>query len=352
MRCQYCLAENNEYAHFCQNCGKSLKKSRFGFIKRHSGWLKGFILFFIFIVLPVLFTLGLFSSVGSATTQQKVLSGSGKDTIALVNIDGTISEGGGSGFPTSTDATSSRHIHELLQSVSEDPRVKALILRVNSPGGSAAASEEIYQELLRYKSKHNQKIVAYFSGMAASGGYYVAMAADKIVANPAVQTGNIGVITYIFNVQGLADKYGVKSIVYKSGQYKDLGSPFRQPTKEEDAIMQSMIGEVFDRFVTVVSEGRKMDQGVTRTLADGRIYTANQAKTAGLVDEIGDLETTIAITKQLTGLSEAKVVEYNRIGGLFESLLGRYFLPNVNTMAIDRYASLFSQPGFLYLHTQ
>lgn len=350
-RCQYCQAENSETARFCQNCGKSLTRSRFDFIRRHSGWFKALLFIFIFIILPILFMAGAVGSVASPSTQQRIISGNGKDKIALINIDGTISESGGTGIPPGSGSVTTRDVHDLLKSISEEADVKALIMRVNSPGGSAAASEEMYQELLRFKSTHNKKIVAYFTDVAASGGFYVSMAADKIIANPAVQTGNIGVITYLLNVQGLADRYGVKGIVYKSGTFKDIGNPLRQPTKEEDQIMQGMISEVFDRFVAVVAEGRKMDTAQVKTLVDGRIYTAGQAKALNLIDGVGDLETAIATTKELAGLHEATVVEFNRMGGLLEGLLGKVFAPQLQTQLTDRYAQILQQPGFLFLYT-
>lgn len=266
------------------------------------------------------------SQLDTETQKSTVVSGSGPNTIALVNIDGIIVENdSGVGLEgISSENSSARKLKKTLTEITKDQSVKALLVRVNSPGGSAVASEEIYQEILRYKEKTKQPVVVYFSDLAASGGYYVAMAADKIVANPSTITGSIGVIISYPTFGDLAEKYGVKNIVYKSGPHKDMVSTFREPDAQESAIMQSLITDSYENFVAAVSKGRKMPQEKVRQLGDGRIYSAKQAKEALLVDDIGNFETAIAQTRSLAGVDEASVIEFGKTS-FWEGFLGSKF---------------------------
>lgn len=289
-----------------------------------------FILLFllvIFFVLPMLFVFRLFLSIRSGVAEQArnqtVVSGSGKDKIALVNVDGLIVENGlGGGFGAiAEEFTSAREIKKILKDVAEDENIKALLVRVNSPGGSAVASEEIYSDFLNFKKKTNKKIVVYFSDVAASGGYYVAMAGDKIVANPSTITGSIGVVISYLNFQEVAEKYGIKHIVYKTGPYKDLFNEFKQPTKEEDKIIEGVIHDSFGSFIKAVSEGRRLSEKRVRELADGRIYSAKQAKELSLVDKVGNLEVAISEARDIAGLKSASVVELGQ-PSFWELVLG------------------------------
>jgi protease-4 len=310
------------------------------------------------LILPFLVIAGLVSSIGSEIENQAkkgaLISGSGEDVIALVNIDGIIVEkkpGGGLGS-FSEDFTSARKVKNILSSLSSNDKVKAVILRVNSPGGSAVASEEIYREILKFKKVSGKKVVAYFSDIAASGGYYVAVASDKIVANPSNLTGSIGVIISYLNFEELASKYGVKNIVFKSGPHKDLLSEFRQPTEKEKSIIEGLIDDSYENFVKAVSQGRGLTEEEVKKAADGRIYSAKSAMEMNLIDEIGGLDQAIGEAQKLANLKEASVIEYGQSSfweSILENLSGRF---NVSLFSpLDKY--LDSRPGLriFYLYS-
>jgi protease-4 len=210
------------------------------------------------------------------------------DKIAVVEVKGAIIE-------------SSRVIEELQQYVSDDG-VKAIILRVDSPGGGVGPSQEIYREIMRIKSTSKRKVVTSMGSVAASGGYYIASASDLIVANPGTITGSIGVIMQFSNFEELLKKIGVKGVVLKSGEHKDIGSPFREMTPEEKRIMQEVLDNVHQQFIQAVADGRKLDRSKVAQIADGRILTGEQAKNLGLVDQLGNLQDTIDITAKMVGI--------------------------------------------------
>lgn len=248
--------------------------------------------------------------------------------IGVVYIEGQISgsrgEGGflgaGAGGPT---------VMEQLQEVSEDDSIKAVLLRINSPGGSAAASQEIGDEIDKVKAK-GKLVVASMGDAAASGGYWIAVKADKIMANPATMTGSIGVIMETMNIQELYNKIGVTPQTVKSGVYKDIGSPNRPLTNAERGILQGMVNDIFDQFIEVVAEGRKMDKAQVLELADGRIFTGRQAQKLGLVDELGNYYDAIELTKKMAKLGEqAEVYElgpktpFEKLFGSISSFVGK-----------------------------
>lgn len=265
------------------------------------------------------------ADINQQTASDSVVSGSpdAENTIALINVDGEIVESDQSQGLTSfsSGTVSARHIEKVLQEVAKDDSVKAILLRINSPGGSAAASDEILTDIERFKEEHKVPVVTYMTDLAASGGYYVSLSSDKIVANPSAITGSIGVILEYLNYGDLANKYGVKNVVIKSGSHKDIVSPFRDPTKEETDILQSVVDDAYDVFVHHVSDGRNLDMNKVKELADGRIYSARQAKENGLIDETGGIEDAVNESKKLAHIDEAKVVEFGKEGFL-SSLLG------------------------------
>ena len=216
------------------------------------------------------------------------------EKIAVVDIKGVI--------------TSSRGIVEQIEKLKEDGDVKAIILRINSPGGGVGPSQEIYREVLRAKEK--KKIIASMESVAASGGYYVACASDIIVANPGTITGSIGVVMEFSNVEDLLKKIGLRSYVIKSGKHKDIGSPLREMTSEEKVILQSVIDSVHSQFVRAVAEGRNMEEGKVRQIADGRIFSGEQAKELGLVDRLGSLQDAIEMAAEMIGIEGKPVVVY------------------------------------------
>ena len=216
--------------------------------------------------------------------------------IALVRIEGVILD--------------AKDIIDELIRYEETPSVKAIVLRIDSPGGAVVPSQEIYNQVKRIRTKSQKKVVVSMGTVAASGGYYIASASDRIVANPGTLTGSIGVIMELANVAGLFEKIGVESVVVKSGAYKDLASPFRKMGAEEREILQNVLDDVHNQFIEAVSEGRGMKLGQVRHLADGRVFTGRQAMKLGLVDELGDLEDAIRLTAEMVGIKgKPKIVE-------------------------------------------
>ena len=221
---------------------------------------------------------------------------SSQDRVALIRIEGVI-----------LDAQAT--ISELKQ-YSENPLVKAIVLRIDSPGGGVVPSQEIHDAVKRVKNKSNKAVIASMGTVAASGGYYIAAATDRIIANPGTLTGSIGVIMEMANFEGLMKKGGVEGVGIKSGRFKDVGSPLRKMSDEERKLLQSVMDDVHHQFIQAVADGRSLEVSDVEPLADGRIYTGRQAKEARLVDELGDLDDAIHIAADIAGMEgEPKVVE-------------------------------------------
>jgi protease-4 len=218
------------------------------------------------------------------------------DKIAIVEIKGII--------------TQSTEIIEEMRQYADDETVKAVILRIDSPGGGVGPSQEIHREVVKLKTK--KKVLASMGSVAASGGYYIACASDLIVANPGTITGSIGVVMEFTNLEELLKKIGVKGVVLKGGEHKDIGSPFREMTPGEKRIMQDVIDNVHQQFIKAVAEGRKMEQAKVVPVADGRIFTGEQAKQFGLVDEMGNLEDTVDMAAKLVKIDGRPTVIYPR----------------------------------------
>jgi len=219
-----------------------------------------------------------------------------REKIALIRVEGVIID--------------SKEVIKALRRYQGDDDIKAILLRVDSPGGAVAPSQEIYDTLKEIQSEGKKKVVTSMGTVAASGGYYIASATDMIVANPGTLTGSIGVIMELTNLEGLMRKIGVESVTIKSGKNKDIGSPFRKMKKEERAIFQNVLDDVHSQFIEAVAEGRSLEIDTVRKLADGRIFTGRQAKTLGLVDELGSLEAAIKRAAELGGIAgKPEVVE-------------------------------------------
>src|SRR5207244_3274316 len=190
-----------------------------------------------------------------------------------------------------------------LKRADDDRRIQAIVLRINSPGGGVTASDVLYSDLVRFKRKHDIPVVAALGDLAASGGYYVACSADRIVAHPTTVTGSIGVIMMNLNLEGLLAKVGVRNETFKAGEHKDLLSPFRGATPEERRIVQTILDDLHARFIAVVRESRpRLETSRLKELTDGRIFDASQALDAGLVDEIGDLHDAIGAAEDAAGV--------------------------------------------------
>lgn len=254
----------------------------------------------------------------------------GGEQVGVVYIQGMITAADGGPFG-GTAGTSG--VLEALRRAEEDPGIKAVVLRLDSPGGTAAASQEIAEAVKRLK-KAGKKVVASMGDVAASGAYWVAAGSDRIFANPATITGSIGVLIETVEVTGLYGKIGVSKETIKSGPYKDMGSESRPMTPQERAIFQGMVDDIYDQFVDWVAEGRKMEREQVLRLADGRIFTGRQAKAVGLVDELGDFRDAVRCAGRLAGIEgEPKVVDLGPSRFFWERLLegatGRPLLPEL-----------------------
>ncbi|NJP05541.1 MAG: signal peptide peptidase SppA [Chloroflexaceae bacterium] len=255
----------------------------------------------------------------ATTWREKVVSGQGPDRVVIIEVTGVI------GAPEDTSILSSQisqqDILSQIRQATEDPKVKALVLRVDSPGGGVVASNEIHRQLKEFTATEKPLVVS-MGTVAASGGYYIATPADQIYANADTFTGSLGVILSLLNYEDTLDMLGMQQLVFKSGEFKDIGSPAREITPEEEAILQGLIDQAYNGFVDVITEGRNMDREEVLRLADGRIYTGQQAMELGLIDELGNLDDSIAASKELAGLSEALIVRYTSSTSLTEALLG------------------------------
>lgn len=230
------------------------------------------------------------------------------EKVALVRIAGVIID--------------SKDVIDELREYGKDSSIKAIILRIDSPGGAVAPSQEIYEEIVKLKEK--KKIVVSMGTVAASGGYYIAAPADRIVANPGTLTGSIGVIMEVPNVEGLMKKIGVETQVVKSGEHKDIASVFKSLTPEERQILQSVLDDVHTQFITAVSDSRGMAFEDIRKLADGRVFTGKMAKEIGLVDELGNLQDAIMLAGKLTGIKgEPEVVTREEKFSILDLLKGQ-----------------------------
>ncbi|HJN17095.1 MAG TPA: signal peptide peptidase SppA [Armatimonadota bacterium] len=223
----------------------------------------------------------------------------------------------------------SESICEQIRQAEKDRDTKALVLRINSPGGSAAGSQEIYAAIEEYKRKTGNPVIASMGDVAASGGYYVAAPCDRIMALPATMTGSIGVIFETIEYHQLMKNLGVEPHTITSGPFKDSGSPFRAMTPEDEEVFRAMIDDVFDQFVTAVVDGRGMEEEVVRKLADGRVYTGRQAVENGLIDETGTFYDAIMLAATEAGIQgEPAVRFYGRV-----SLLGGLLTTDMESVA-------------------
>jgi protease-4 len=220
----------------------------------------------------------------------------GGDTVGVVQIEGTINDS-----------------HDVIQSLKyygESKGIKAVVVRIDSPGGAVAPTQEIYEEIEKLRKK--KPVIASLGGMAASGGYYIASACDQVVSNPGTLTGSIGVIMELGNVEELMKKIGVQGYNIKSGANKDIGTPFKPLSPEGKAILQALVNNVHAQFVSAVAKGRKMDEEKVRELADGRVYSGEQAKGLGLVDLLGNMEDAVAEAAKRGGIKGKPQVVYSR----------------------------------------
>ena len=243
----------------------------------------------VFFIILGLFLLLIVVSILLVMLQKTIPMG---DRVALIRIEGVI--------------TDSRETTEELKEYVKNPSIKAIVLRVDSPGGAVAPSQEIYEEVRKAVAK--KKVLVSMGSVAASGGYYIASPATRIIANPGTLTGSIGVIMEIPNIEGLMNKLGIKTEVVKSGKHKDIASIFRGIGKEEREILQGVLDNVHTQFIKAVAEGRKMLPSDVEKIADGRVFTGEQALKAGLIDELGNLEDAVQAAAKLSGIKGETVI--------------------------------------------
>jgi len=252
--------------------------------------------------------------------EEEYVSGEGSNKVAVIPVQGAIASADsslGGAQPTVTP----EGLADALAQAADDTGVRAVVLEVNSPGGGVTASDEMHQSIVDFKKNTEKPVVVSMGDTAASGGYYISTAADEIVANETTLTGSLGVIFQLNNFEELADKYGYKQVVIKSGEFKDIGNAFRQITPEEREIFQSLVDESYAEFVDVISSGRGIPEDRVREIADGRIYSGQRAKKLGLVDSFGGLDEASAEARELANAGQATVVRYIQAPTFTDTLL-------------------------------
>jgi len=315
--------------------------------RRRTGWrifwgiilvlsiLANIVLFMILIGVVAVFAAGQ----KGIFTEEVIQVGPRATKIAVIKLEGII------------DGEQAKDLYRQMKVARKDERVKGLIIRVNSPGGTISASDQIYNEILKYRQEEEKPVVAFMQGVAASGGYYTSVACEKIIAEPTAITGSVGVIAGHFVLQELLEnKLGIQPVVFKSGEKKDWPSLFEAVTDEQrQYIEEKLIGPAYNRFVQVVADGRgELTLTDVERLADGSIYSVHEALDEKLIDEIGYLDEAIELVKSLAGVEEAQVVEYEKPFSLAGFLGARTSnIPRINKSTLYE----LSSPQVLYLWT-
>jgi len=293
---------------------------------------------------------GMVGGAAPVVYEEEYVSGEGSDKVAVIPVQGAIASADsslGGAQPTVTP----EGLADALAQAADDDGVQAVVLEVNSPGGGVTASDEMHQSIVDFKKNTGKPVVVSMGDTAASGGYYISTAADEIVANETTLTGSLGVIFQLNNFEELADKYGYKQVVIKSGEFKDIGNAFRQITPEEREIFQSLVDESYAEFVDVISSGRGISKDRVRELADGRIYSGQRAKELGLVDSFGGLDEASAEARKLANAGQATVVRYVQAPTFTDTLLsGLSPQPTeAERLVQESGLSLEPKPYYLYL---
>ena len=288
------------------------------------------------------------SNESSSKYTEELIKGTGRKKVVCIEAFGVISLSKSSGGLFQEQGLATKILKQI-DEAEKDDNVIAILLLVDSPGGGVTASDIIYERLLKFKkSRKGRKIVALFRDIAASGGYYISAAADKIVAHRTTITGSIGVILSSINVKGLGDKVGVRDVTIKSGKYKDILNPFRDASPGELEMLQDVVNDLFERFVSIVSINRGLSVKDVKKFANGSIFSAPHALTLGLIDEIGGFDSTVDLLKELTGTTKFKVVRYKKAMPFLEMLMsGMSINPKIDLPFPDRWKS--QTPGFKYL---
>jgi protease-4 len=285
-----------------------------------------------------------------AVYEEEYVSGEGPQKIVVVPVEGTIASAESSVGGVQPTATP-EGLSAALRQVTDDTSVVAVVLEINSPGGGVTASDEMHQSILDFKRNTDRPVVVSMGDTAASGGYYISTAADRIVANETTLTGSLGVIFQLTNFSEAADKYGISQVVIKSGKFKDIGNTFREMKPEEREVFQSLVDESYDEFVSVISEGRGLSEERVREIADGRIYSGSQAKELGLVDSFGGIDEAAVIAGTLAEAQDTTVVRYVETPTFSEMLLARLAprQPEVEQVMDAAGLNLEPKPYYLYM---
>ena len=285
---------------------------------------------------------------------ERVVGGQGDAKILLLDLSGPISSEESSG-PLGLGGRESAlaRLDAELDLAAEDDAIRAVVLRVNSPGGTVTASDVIYERLMRFKAARNLPLLVQMMDVAASGGYYASLAGDELIASPTTVTGSIGVIFTNISVAGLMDKLGVRDQTVATGAMKDIGSPLRTMTPAERAVIEQLIGDMQARFVGLVRTRRPgLTPEMSATMVDGRVFSPDQALAGGLVDGIGYLDGTIERAKQRAGVAEAQVIRYRRPDEFGDTIYARGDAPAQITQIslLNLEERLFPPgPNFLYV---
>lgn len=290
--------------------------------KQKSHWKKGLIIFFVILGAVILLAVGLKVFLGKTTEYEF-----SRPYIGELHIEGTISDTSSNNL-LNDSSYDQKFLIERIDHMMNDRKNTGIILFLNTPGGSVYATDELYLKLLEYKKETGRPVYSYMGSMAASGGYYVSMAADKIVANRNCWTGSIGVtIGTFYDMSGLLDKIGVSTVTITAGVNKAMGSNVEPMTEEQKAIFQELVDEAYDQFVNIVATGRKMPLERVKTLADGRVYTAKQAKENGLIDGVMSFEDAVADMKKTYELGDSVVQDLvpQKEESFFNLLKGKFF---------------------------
>ncbi len=277
--------------------------------------------------------------------------GSLKDRIAVLKVDGIIQDTGSSLF--AADGYNHKQFMSQLNDILNDKTVKGVVLSVNSPGGGVVESSDIYDAIKEIQEKREVPIYVAMGGMAASGGYYISAPAEKIFVHPETITGSIGVIMESVNYAKLAEKYGIDFNTIKTGPYKDIMSGSREMTEEEHEMLQEIINDSYERFVSIVAEGRDMSVADVKKVADGRILNGRQAIESHLADEVGKVADAIDALKADYNLQDASVFEYSTMAGfgsLFGVEIGNLFGRSLETEMIGKLLSDYDAPRMMYLY--
>jgi protease-4 len=308
---------------------------------RKEEWVKERPILWVFLAFILGFALPVCSCVGTSVIAMGALSRLGQgamprtpgvgDAVAVIRLDGAIT-GAAQDYLTTTGITPTR-VRSLLDRAASDPSIKAVVVRVNSPGGSVVASDEIYRAFLDYE----KPVVISMGDTAASGGYYIACGGDYVIAHPDTLTGSIGVISQFLNVEELLDKVGVEAVVITTGRFKDIGTPYRDMTEQEKEIWRQILDQVYEDFVAVVAEARDLPLEEVREIADGRIFTGQQARDLGLVDDVGTRQEAIDKAADLGNVvGDPRVIELQpqpTFLEMFYSFQSRSLMPTLEELA-------------------